>query len=263
MTSFRASNTGTCAALLCATAVAMTTPALAADPPPPDGKWLGAGQGGLLFSSGNSKAASVNAKIDLARTDGVWKNTMYLGGLYGKSADIVSAERIEGRYQLDRKMSERMFWFAGLDANKDQFSGFNYQATMSAGLGYKFIDTAGTKLSGTLGVGYQRLQTQQLIKDAAGAVVQRINGAAQGSAVGTAGLNLEQTLTATTRLTNKLFVTSGSLNTSIGNDLGIAVSMSEALALSLGYGIRYNTDPAPGVRKLDQVTTVNLVYKIK
>ena len=36
--------------------------------------------------------------------------------------------------------------------------------------------------------------------------------------------------------------------------------MSTKLALSLGYGILYNTDPLPPLKKLDQITTVNLQY---
>jgi len=250
------------ASALVATMIAV--PALAAPPPPPpDGAWFGAGQGGLLFSSGNTKATAFNAKLDLARIDGPWKNLLDFGGLYAKNNGIVSSERIDGRYELDHKVTDRLFWFAGLDAVRDIFSGFAYQATLAGGLGYKFIDEADTKLSGTLGAGYQRLETQQLIRDASGAVVQRIDGSARGSAVGTAGLSLEQKLTTSTKLTDKLFVTSGSLNTSVTNDLAVAVSMSDALALSLGYGIRYNTTPAPGVKKLDQLTTINVVYSIK
>jgi len=234
-----------------------------ADSAPTDGVWSGKGQGGLLISSGNTNATSLNAKVDLSLTNGPWKHSFSLGGLSGKSAGILTSERAEGRYQLDRKINDAAFWFGSLDANRDLFSGFNYQATLAAGVGYKFIDTADTKFSGQAGLGYQRLQTQQLIKDAAGVVVQRINGEAEGSVVAVAGLNYEQNLSSTTKLLDKLAVTAGSKNTAVANDLGLAVSMSERLALSVGYGIRYNTKPAAGVKNLDQVTTVNIVYSFK
>jgi putative salt-induced outer membrane protein len=39
--------------------------------------------------------------------------------------------------------------------------------------------------------------------------------------------------------------------------------MTDTLALSFGYGIRYNTDPSPGSKRTDQLTTVNVVYNIK
>jgi putative salt-induced outer membrane protein len=234
-----------------------------ADAPPPEGVWLGTGQGGLLLSSGNTSSTSLNAKLDLARVDGPWKNVVFVGGLYGKNNGIMSGERIEARYHVDHALSGHSFWFAGVDGVRDLFSGFAYQATVAGGAGYKFIDNDSTKLAGTLGAGYQRLEPQALVKDASGAVVQRINGNAQGNVVATAGIDYAHTLTVSTRLTDKLFVTSGSADTAATNDVAVAVSISNRLALSVGYGVRYNTKPAAGVKKLDQVTTVNVVYNIR
>lgn len=249
--------------LACAPLALCVCAAAAADDAPPEHQWFGAGQAGLLASSGNTNSTSFNAKLDLARVDGPWKNVAYLGGLYGKNNRILSNERIEGRYELDRKVTDGYYWFGRLEGIRDLFSGFNYQETVSGGVGYDFIATETTKLSGTLGAGYQRVQTQQLVKDTSGAVIQRINGPVEGNVVGTAGLDFARKLGRTTQLTDKLLVTSGSQNTSIANDLALAVSMSDRLALSIGYGIRHNSDPAPGVKKLDQVTTANIVYKIK
>jgi putative salt-induced outer membrane protein len=238
------------------------TPAFA-DAVPEDGAWTGQGQGGLLISSGNTNATSLNAKLDLSETSGPWKSILFLSGLYGKSNGIASADRIEGRYERDRKINHRVFWFGSVDGNRDLFSGFAYQATLSTGVGYKFIDTANTHLSGLLGLGYQRLQAQQLVQDAAGAVTQRIKSPSEGDLVGVASANLEQILTGTTKLLDKLNVSSGSRNTAVANDLGVQVSISDKLALSIGYGVRYNTKPPIAVKKLDQVTTVNIVYTIK
>ncbi len=245
-------------------AILLSLSALAlADDPPPEGRWYGAGQAGLLISSGNADAKSFNAKLDLARNDGPWKNTLYFGGFYGKSGEITSGEKLEGRYQLDHKITDRLFAFGSLAGVRDLFSGFRYQATVSAGLGYKFIDSEHTKLEGIAGIGYQRLEPQTLVKDAAGRVISRENLGAEGDAVGTAGINFSQDLSKSTKLTDKLLVTSGSLNTSIANDLALTVAMSDRLALSVAYGIRDNTKPAPGVKKLDQLTSLNVVYNIK
>ncbi len=231
--------------------------------PPPEHRWLGEAQAGLLISSGNANSRSANLKIDVARSDGPWKNIAHLAGFYGSSNGINSAQRIEGRWELDHDINDHLFATGSLDGNRDRFSGFNYQATASAGIGYKFIDTDATKLAATVGVGYQRLQTQTVVKDTDGRVVQRIDGPTQSDAVGTAGVNYEQKLSASTKLTDKLLATSGALNTAVANDLAVNVAVSEVLALSVGYGIRYNTAPADKVRKLDQLTTVNLVYNFK
>lgn len=244
------------------TALCLPT-ARADDPPPPDGVWIGAAQAGFLAASGNTNATSLNAKLDLAETQGAAKHTVGVAGLYSKSGDVLSNERMEARYQYDHKLTDDFYWFGSLDGIRDLFSGFDYQATVSAGIGDQLIHTGETKLAVQLGIGYQRLVTQTLVKDPDGAVVQRTNGPAQGDLVGTAGVNLEQKLTDTAKLTDKLLVTSGSLNTAVANDLAVAVTLTGSLALSAGYGIRYNTTPAPGVKKLDTVTTLNLVYNIK
>jgi putative salt-induced outer membrane protein len=232
-------------------------------PPPPEGVWLGKGQGGLLISSGNTVSDSINAKIDLARIDGPWKNIVYVGGLYGRSTDILNAERLEGRYELDHTITGDLFWFGALNGSKDLFSGFNYQLSASTGLGLKVINTEATKLDVQLGVGYQRLETQELTKNALGEVIARVNGSPEGSIIGTAGANFEHAFSKSTKITDKLLITAGSLNTNVANDLALQVNMNDRLALSIGYGIRDNTKPAAGVKKLDQVETVNLVYSIK
>jgi len=233
-----------------------------ADPPQPQGVWLGAGQAGVLLSSGNTQSTSLNAKLDLAHLDGPWKNTLFFGGLYGRSNSVTSGNRLEGRYRVNHEIDDRRFWFAGVDGVRDLFSGFAYQSTIAAGAGYKFIATEATTLAGTLGAGYQRLKPQELVKDASGAVVQRIDGVATGDVVATAGLDYAHSFSKSTRVTDKLFVTSGSADTAVNNDVALAISMSDRLALSVGYGVRYNSMPAAGVKKLDQVTTVNVVYKI-
>jgi putative salt-induced outer membrane protein len=230
---------------------------------PAHADWAGKGEGGLLISSGNSDSTSANAKLDVAEEQNGWKNSLHLAGLYGKNASYATAERIEAGYELDDKISDRLYAFSALRGERDLFSGFAYQATLSAGLGYKFIDNNSTKLAGTFGVGYRRLEPEQLIKDPSGDVTARIPGPSTGNAVATAGIELTHNLTTNTKLLEKLLVESGSSDTSVANDFGIQVSMSERLALAFGYGVRYNSNPSPGSKKLDQMTTVNIVYNIK
>jgi len=247
--------------LLCL--IMAASPAYADSTPPVEHTWLGASQGGLLLASGNTSSTSLNAKLDLSRLDGLWTNTVFFGGLYGKTNGILNGERIEGRYQLNHTINTKTFWFTSVDAVRDQFSGFAYQATVAGGAGRHLIDNDKTDLSVTVGVGYQRLTPEQLVKDSTGAVIQRITETATGNIVGTFGLKYDRVLTASTKLGNKLFVTSGSADTAVTNDLALTVSMNARLALSAGYGVRYNTAPASGVKKLDLLTSINVVYKIQ
>ena len=52
-------------------------------------------------------------------------------------------------------------------------------------------------------------------------------------------------------------------NNFLQNEIGVAVKMTDRIALALAYAVRHNTDPPAGFRKTDTLTTVNLVYEVK
>jgi putative salt-induced outer membrane protein len=238
-------------------AVVASMAARADDPPP---GLSGKGQLGYLMSRGNSDADSANANLTVIEVAGAWKHALNLEGLYGKSAGIVSAERWDVRYQTDYTINEKLFSFGALTYENDKFSGFQYQASASAGIGYKFINTAMTKLAGQVGAGYRSLRSEELIKDGTGAVVARIPGESSAEVVGTAGIDFEHAFNASTKITDKFLGESGSSNTSLRDDLALEVKMSKKLSLAAGYGVRHNTKPPAGLKRTDTQTTLNLVY---
>ena len=231
--------------------------------PAAQAQWTGKAELGILFTDGNSESKSANGKVDLTRESSNWKNNFYAAALYGENGEFANAERYELRYQLDRKITERFSWFVAARGEADKFSGFAYQATLSTGAAYKFIDSQDTKLDGSLGVGYRRLQPQVLIQTPAGEVQDRKKGEDDTEPVITVGSNFEHSFTESTKITNKFMAEAGSDNTSIADDLALQVSMSDKLALAVGLGVRYNTDPPPLAEDTDTQLTVNLVYNIK
>jgi putative salt-induced outer membrane protein len=196
----------------------------------------------------------------MVRHDAAWKNEVYVSGLYGKSSGIVSAERWETRLQSNYTFSDDIFAFGGLRYEHDLFDGFQYQASVTAGVGDKFIDTVDTKLTGQMGAGYRRLRPELISKDpTTGVVTSRELQDESGEAIGTLGLDFSHAFTKTTVLTDKFLVETGSSNTLLHDEIAVNVKMSDRLALSVGYGITDNTHPPGTIKKLDTVTTVNLV----
>ena len=239
--------------IVCATLIA----------PAAQAQWTGKAELGFLNSSGNAESTSANAKLDLKRDAAKWVNTFYFGALYGNNGEFTNAERFEARYQLDYKINDKLSWFSALRGEKDYFSGFVYQATATTGVAYKFIDTADTKLAFSVGAGYRRLQNEILIKTDAGEVIDRLEGDEESDMIGTAGSTFEHNFNESTKITNKFLAEAGSDNTSLQDDLALQVSMSKTLALAVGYGIRYNSDPPPLSESTDTLITVNLVYNIQ
>src|SRR5882762_11305977 len=194
-------------------AVAAPLMAAADDAPPPEGVWTGKGQAGYVSSKGNTDSKSANIILDMALVEGPWKHAFHLGGLYGQNAGIVAAERWDTAWQSNHELTPNTFVFGGLRYQHDMFSGFQYQASGTAGVGYKIFDTDATKLSAQIGVGYRRLRPEELTIGPSGAVAKRTLRPAEGSAVGTFGATYSQALTSTTTLTDKLLVESGSTDT--------------------------------------------------
>jgi putative salt-induced outer membrane protein len=245
-----------------ALAIACAIPAAYADDAPPPVGWSGHGQAGLVLARGNADTTTANAKIDASDTINDWKHLLHLAYLYGQSAGIATAQRFEYGWQTNYQFGKKAFVFGSVNGEDDHFDGFVYQVTFATGLGYKFIDSQTTKLTGTLGFGYRRLQTETLQHNPnnSSEVIGRIPGESTSDGVGSAGLDYQQQLTRTTKLTDKLLVQSGGQNTSVANDLAVAVNMTNALALSVGYGVRYNSNPPAGTKSNDQLTTINIVY---
>jgi len=150
--------------------------------------------------------------------------------------------------------------FGALRHERDLFDGFQHQGSGAVGLGYKKFNSDATKMSVQLGAGYRDLRPEELVKNAAGAVIERIPGEAAGNAMMSAGLDYAQNLTAFTALTDTLHMEYASGNDLITDNLGLAVKISTKLALALGYAIKDNTEPPAGLKKFDSLTTVSLKY---
>jgi len=209
--------------------------------------WKGKGEAGIVFARGNSDSDSVNLKLAMSREIERWKHSLDMSYLRASSNGVESSNRFVGGWQSDYKFSERTFAFGALRYEQDKYSGFDYQASASTGLGYKFFDTDKIKLSTQAGLGYRQLKDN-------------VTGQTSGNLVFVAGMDYENKITATTKIIDKFHTESGSDNTLLTNYLGVEVKMSDKLALAAGYDVRTNTKPPAGKKKTDTVTTLNLVY---
>jgi putative salt-induced outer membrane protein len=216
------------------------------------------------MSRGNSVTDAANAKFALNYLHDAWQHTLLMEYLYGKSSDVVSAERWDGRFQSNYTITPRLYSFGALAYQNDKFSGFQYQASATAGIGYKFIDTDTLKLALQAGVGYRQSRAETLehldptnSNKVTGRTLDPDTGR---DVVGSFGWDFLYQFNSSTKLTDKLVAESGSSNTSVKNDLALEVKMSKKLSLAAGYSVLENTTPAPGVKHVDQITTLNVVY---
>jgi putative salt-induced outer membrane protein len=225
--------------------------------------WAAEGQLGVVLARGNSDTTTANAKLEVVHTTKATKDDFEIDGLYGRTGGIVTAERWATNLQRDWNIGVRTFWFADLRYEHDLFSGFAYQASAATGLGYKLIDSSATKLQVQAGAGYRRLRPEQLTYGPLGEVIARTEGPTQGELVGNGKLNFEHSFNSQTKLTDALMTVVGSANTYLENDLALNVKLNGSFSLSVGYTVRNNSNPPPGLVHTDKLTTVNLIYQRK
>jgi len=222
--------------------------------------WSTRDEVGFVAARGNSDAETANAKIEVIREINKWKYTLATSGLYGRSASITSAQHVDGRFQTDHAFGERSFWFGAVRYEDDRFSGFDYQSTATTGLGHKFIDTDATKLAIQIGAGYRALRPELLVRDPiTNEVTARVLGDRSHDGVANGALTFSHAFNDHTRVLNSLLTEAGQANTLTRNDLSLEVKMIKTFAVSIGFSLRHNSEPA-GLKSTDTLTTVNLVY---
>ena len=226
--------------------------------------WTGTGELGLALARGNARSESVNAKLAFGKEDERWKHDLHASALRSKGevtgdfdGDGMDEERYEpsaNRYELGAssawKFDPRNYVVGAARYENDDFSPYDYQAVASIGYGHKFVDSERTSLSTEVGPGFRRARDAE-------------TGLVEDGVVGRGQVEFKHQLTGNTGIYDTFLVESGSDNTFMQNDIGIAVAMNEKFALKAGLQARRNSDVEPGTKKTDTLTTINLVYKIQ
>lgn len=227
---------------------------------PASAQWLGKGEVGLVVASGNTEARTSTVKLGVTRNTDDWKNALAATTLNAADATGTTANRWEASGQSDYNFGQRNFWFGAGRYEDDNFSGFEFQSTVSLGLGRRFIQRPGTQFSGTAGVGYKVFETRDTF-DTDGTL--QMSGERDQEAIFRSTLELEQGISTTTKLLDKLVLESGVDNTFVRNEVSVQVQITDVLALAVAYSIRHNTKPPNAFENTDTLTTINLVGEIK
>ena len=199
---------------------------------PAHAQWTGKGEAGMVFASGNTDTETANAKLNLKYETDQWKNILGGAVLYASDEEGKTANRWETFGELGWKFTERNFLFGAGRYEEDEFSGFEYQATLSGGVGRRFRDSPTTSMVGTLGAGYKFVETRDSFDPDTGALVAQ--GESSSEVVFRSTLDFEHKFTATTSVVDKFIVESGAENTFVQNDLSLQVKMTDVLALAEG-----------------------------
>jgi putative salt-induced outer membrane protein YdiY len=229
-------------------AVAQTA---AAAPPPPPPPLTGSVSAGLALTSGNTNTSSYNASLSLGYVKN--RNTLKVDALLlrGRSNGVLNVDRKSFSATDQVAMTPKAFAFAQVQYLGDRFKNIDYLVSPTLGLGYKFVATASTTLSGEAGAGGVWEKDLGLPVDVSGAVnaSQRLK------------LRLSQSANVTEAVTG-LWDTNAFANALYTFAAGIELAVTHKLQVKIEFLDTYkNRPPAADIKKNDESTILSLVYK--
>lgn len=234
--------------------------------------WAGKGELGFVNVDGNSESQTLNGALTLEKSAGQWKHIAKATALRASTDGDVNGESYSAGWRSEYAFDERLYGFGDFRAYEDKFDSFDEIYTLAFGLGYRVIMQDDIKWNLSAGLGYRdtTLNTEVPLLDPItnNPVVNPITNeqvtVEKSEDISGATLLLESDykhkLSETTSFENYTRIEPTSDNTFVQNVAGLSVSINTALALKVGYDVRYNTDPAPGFKSTDRITSVNIVY---
>lgn len=210
-------------------------------------EWQPSAELGIVATRGNSDTTSLNGRFGLKGEDDLWTHEYHLAALRAENDDELTANRYEFGAKSARKLGERSYLGAAARYEDDDFSPYDYQATFALNYGGWLLrdENRSFQLEGGPGVRRARLAD---------------TGEVETGALLRAFADYQHQITDSTKFFNTTLVEATRDNTFAQNDIGIAVSINESLALKAAFQARHNTEVPVGTERTDTLTSVNIVW---
>lgn len=232
--------------LIAVTALA-ALPSLAQDPG--TSPWSGDLELGYVSTSGNTDTKNIKALADINREVEQWRYNISFDALNSSKDDKRSAERYFLSNKLDYKYSERSYLFGYASYTDDRFSGYDYQAVIAGGWGYRILDQPTMTWDAEVGPGYRISK-----------VSKEEEGSDEREAILRAYTKYQWQLSDSATFSQELQMEKGGENTITKSVTALRTTIVGALAMKLAYTIKYTQHVPEGIKHADTETSVTLVY---
>ncbi|MEQ9555729.1 MAG: DUF481 domain-containing protein [Rhodospirillales bacterium] len=220
---------------------------LPATPTTTPGKWSGEIELGGGRATGNTETEEVNAAAKVGYMRGPWEAEATASYDFAKDAGTINTQHLRLGGNAKYLFTDRAFVFGLIDYDDDRFSGFTYELTQAAGLGYKVIRSDDIDLELTAGPALR-------ISEVKATDEQLIEPGARG------GLELRWQVSDNATFTNKASVTWGDDRTVSENTAALTMTIIGSLSGRLSYRLQHNSGAPAGTEATDTLTKASLVY---
>ena len=216
------------------------------------GPWSGSAELGYVATTGNTETTNIKSRAEAIWEVDRWRDTTRFESLNLEEDDNRSAEKYLLTHKTDYKYSEKSYSFAFQSFEKDRFSGYDWQATVSVGYGRRILNTNTMQLDIEAGPGYRVSRFEE--EDANGdkeedEAILRLFG------------KYKWDLSDTAVFEQELTVESGADKTISKSVTSLKTTVVGQLAMKLSYTIKYTSEVPVDSRKKDTETAVTLLYE--
>ncbi|HLR17869.1 MAG TPA: DUF481 domain-containing protein [Alcanivoracaceae bacterium] len=224
------------------------------------------GELGLDYSMqrGNSYSNTLATRNRAERDTNNWRHLAKAEALNKetRSSSSDSKERIDERYfssyKLDKKFGEANYLFNQLSAEKDRFSGYNYQATYAFGYGRRIIDSPKHRLDIEAGPGFRVRELEERPAD-----WNPNKSRTEKDGIGLVAARYRWKISPSTRFEEDVSAEIEGGSSVTRSETSLTTKVNSRLALRLSHILRYNSKPSgDDVRKSDQETLIGLVWTL-
>ena len=206
----------------------------------------GAIETGVVFTSGNTETRTINVKGKTEYVNGKSRNNLSVEALYvdGKTGKL--SEKYLGQGKTAYQYTDTSYAFINGTLERDLFSGYDYQATISTGYGYRFIDDKKITLDAEAGPGYRQNKLD--------------NEEAEGEVIGRASGLFAYRIAKTSTFTEELVSEFGSDAVISKSVTALTAQIVGNMAMKASLTIEHNSNTPEGVDAIDSETALTLVY---
>ena len=211
---------------------------------------LGAGLS-YISTSGNSDTSSWGLAVDWEREFALWNVKSGFSALQTTENNETVAEKHRVYRKGDREISNNLALTAGLRGERNRFAGIDLHSTFNLGVAWKVVESRAWKFE-TSGSATWNHENQ-------------VEGGADENNVGLLLSTLSQVAISESASTTQALLVEPSIEDSDDYRVELAVSLeaslTQVLALKIGFNSRYDNAPVLGFEKTDTETTASLVVR--
>ena len=215
--------------------------------------WSGDVEAGLVTTSGNTDETSISGEVDVTRDWMDWRQNVLLQSRYTEQNGERSTERYTASTQLDYKFNPNDFVFIRARYDNDDFSGYQFQASTTAGYGRRLWEDGGSHLDTSVGAGYRYSKFEQRDPE---------EGSQREGPIARLAVDFLYELSETAKFREEL-------ESEISVDEGDSVSRSvtslqaninSSVAMRLSYTVEHDSNPPSDAKNTDTITAITLLY---